>query len=171
MNLLVAAAIGAGIGAALGYFGKCNSGACALTATWSRGALFGGLLGAILYSTTLKSDSGAMNQSSQFVTRIAEAQFEAEVEQSALPVVIDFYATWCGPCKALSPRLEKLAEEFTGRIKFLKVNVDQAQELSSRFRVEGIPTLLLFKSGKLQDRVTGLLPENALRAHLDALVK
>ena len=111
-----------------------------------------------------------MNQSSQFVTRIAEAQFEAEVEQSALPVVIDFYATWCGPCKALSPRLEKLAEEFTGRIKFLKVNVDQAQGLSSRFLVEGIPTLLLFKSGKLQDRVTGLLPENALRARLDALV-
>jgi thioredoxin 1 len=71
----------------------------------------------------------------------------------------------------LSPRLDKLAGEFSGKVKFVKVNVDEAQELAGRFRVEGIPTLLFFKNGKLEDRVTGLLPEEDLKARLSALVK
>ena len=171
MNLIMAVAAGAGIGAALGYFGKCSSGACALTATWWRGAMFGGLLGAVVHSTSAQGGSGAMNESSQNVTRIAEAQFAGEVEKATGPVVVDFYATWCGPCKMLSPRLDKLAGEFSGKIKFVKVNVDEAQELASRFRVEGIPTLLFFKDGKLDDRVTGLLPEEALKSRLRSLAK
>jgi thioredoxin len=171
MNLVVMVVIGAGIGAALGYFGKCTSGACPLTATWWRGALLGGLLGAVVYSTSAGSRSAAMNESSRNVTRIGESQFAAEVEKATTPVVVDFYATWCGPCKMLSPRLDKLAEEFSGKIKFVKVNVDEAQALAGRFRVEGIPTLLFLKNGKLEDRVTGLLPEEELKARLSALVK
>jgi thioredoxin 1 len=171
MNLIVAVAAGAGIGAALGYFGKCSSSACALTATWWRGAMFGGLLGAVVYSTSAQGGAGAMNESSQNVTRIAETQFAGEVEKGTGPVVVDFYATWCGPCKMLSPRLDKLAGEFSGKIKFVKVNVDEAQELAGRFRVEGIPTLLFMKNGKVEDRVTGLLPEDALKARLDAFAK
>jgi len=171
MNLAVTIAIGAGIGAALGHFGKCSSGGCALTATWWRGAMFGALLGAVVYSTSAQNGSAAMNESSRNVTRIAEAQFVGEVEKATSPVVVDFYATWCGPCKMLSPRLDKLAGEFSGRIKFVKVNVDEAQELAGRFRVEGIPTLLFVKNGKVEDRVTGLLPEDALKARLDAFAK
>ena len=171
MNLLVTIAIGAGIGAALGHFGKCNSGGCALTATWWRGAMFGALLGAVVYSTSAGNGSGAMNESSRNVTRVGESQFAAEVEKATSPVVVDFYATWCGPCKMLSPRLDKLAGEFSGRIKFVKVNVDEAQELAGRFRVEGIPTLLFVKNGKVADRVTGLLPEDALKARLNAFAK
>jgi thioredoxin 1 len=171
MNLIMAVGAGAGIGAALGYFGKCSSGGCALTATWWRGAMFGGLLGAVVYSTSAQGGSGAMNESSQNVTRIAETQFAGEVEKATGPVVVDFYATWCGPCKMLSPRLDKLAGEFSGKIKFVKVNVDEAQELAGRFRVEGIPTLLFMKNGKVEDRVTGLLPEDALKARLDAFAK
>jgi thioredoxin 1 len=171
MNLIMAVAAGAGIGAALGYFGKCSSGGCALTATWWRGAMFGGLLGAVVYSTSAQGGSGAMNESGQNVTRIAETQFAGEVEKATGPVVVDFYATWCGPCKMLSPRLDKLAGEFSGKIKFVKVNVDEAQQLAGRFRVEGIPTLLFFKDGKLEDRVTGLLPEEALKSRLSSLVK
>lgn len=171
MNLILAVAAGAGIGAALGYFGKCSSGGCALTATWWRGAMFGGLLGALVYSTSAQGGSGAMNESSQNVTRIAETQFAGEVEKATGPVVVDFYATWCGPCKMLSPRLDKLAGEFSGKIKFVKVNVDEAQELAGRFRVKGIPTLLFMKNGKVEDRVTGLLPEDALKARLDAFAK
>jgi thioredoxin len=163
--------IGAGIGGALGYFGKCTSGACPLTATWRRGALLGALIGAVLYSTLAGRGARAMNESSRNVTRIGEAQFAGEVEQATSPVVVDFYATWCGPCRMLSPRLDKLAEEFSRKIKFVKVNVDEAQELAGRFRVEGIPTLLLFKNGKLEDRVTGLLPEAELRSRLKSLVK
>jgi thioredoxin len=171
MNLVVAIAIGAGIGAALGYFGKCSSGGCALTATWWRGAMFGALLGAVVYSSSAQNGSGAMNESSRNVKRIAEAQFAGEVENATSPVVVDFYATWCEPSKMLSPRLDKLAEEFAGKIKFVKLNVDEAQELAGRFRVEGIPTLLFFKNGKLEDRVTGLLPEEDLRSRLSSLVK
>ncbi len=124
-----------------------------------------------MYSTSAGSGSAAMNESSRNVTRIGEAQFAAEVEQARSPVVVDFYATWCGPCRMLSPKLEKLAEELSGKIKFVKVNVDEAQELAGRFRVEGIPTLLFFKNGKVEDRVTGLLPEGELKARLGALVK
>ena len=171
MNLIMAVAAGAGIGAALGYFGKCNSGGCALTATWWRGAMFGGLLGAVVYSTSAEGGAGALNESSRNVTRIAEAQFAGEVENATSPVVVDFYATWCGPCKMLSPRLDKLAGEFSGKIKFVKVNVDEAQELAGRFRVEGIPTLLFVKNGKVEDRVTGLLSEEDLKLRLSSLVK
>ncbi len=133
--------------------------------------MFGALLGAVVYSTSAQNGSGAMNESTRSVTRIAEAQFAGEVEKATLPVVVDFYATWCGPCKVLSPRLDKLAGEFSGKIKFVKVNVDEAQELAGRFRVEGIPTLLFVKNGKVEDRVTGLLPEDALKARLNAFAK
>ncbi len=171
MNLFVMVAIGSGIGAGLGYFGKCTSGTCPLTATWWRGAIVGGLLGAIAYSTSAGGGPATMNESSRNVARIGESQFAAEVEKATSPVVVDFYATWCGPCKTLSPRLDKLAGEFAGQIKFVKVNVDEAQELAGRFRVEGIPTLLFFRNGKVSDRVTGLLAEEDLKTHLTALVK
>lgn len=133
--------------------------------------MFGALLGALIYSTSAQNGSGAMNESSRNVIRITEAQFQAEVEKATSPVVVDFYATWCGPCRMLSPRLDKLAGEFFGKIKFVKVNVDNAQELAGRFQVEGIPTLLFFKNGKLEDRVTGLVPEDRLRSRLNSLAK
>jgi len=164
-------AIGAGIGAALGHFGKCTSGGCPLTASWRRGALFGAVLGAVVFSISAQTGSGAMNKSTQNVTRITEAQFEAQVEKATSPVVVDFYATWCLPCKVLSPTLDKLAGEFSGKIKFVKVNVDEAQNLAERYQVEAIPTLLFFKNGKLEDRVSGLLPEHALKSRLNSLAK
>lgn len=171
MNLVVTLALGAGIGAALGHFGKCASGTCPLTATWWRGAIFGALIGGMIYGTSAGNGGAELNQSSRNVTRIAASQFAGEVEQATAPVVVDFYATWCGPCRRLAPRLDQLADEFSGRIKFVKVNVDEAQDLAGRFQVEGIPTLLFFRNGRLADRVTGLLPEDELKAHLSALVK
>ena len=171
MNLFLAIAIGAGIGAALGYFGKCTSGACPLTASWQRGAMFGALLGALVYSSSSQGRSTSLNESTPNVARITETEFEAQVEQATSPVVVDFYATWCGPCKVLSPRLEKLAGEFSGKIKFVKVNVDEAQKLAGRFQVSAIPTLIFFKNGKVEDRVTGLLADDQLRLRLDSLTK
>jgi len=171
MNLFLAIAIGAGIGATLGYFGKCTSGACPLTASWQRGAMFGALLGALVYSSSSQGGSASLNESTPNVARITETEFEAQVEQATSPVVVDFYATWCGPCKVLSPRLEKLAGEFSGKIKFVKVNVDEAQKLAGRFQVSAIPTLIFFKSGKVEDRVTGLLADDQLRLRLDSLAK
>jgi len=171
MNLLLTIAIGAGIGAALGYFGKCTSGACPLTANWQRGAMFGALLGAIVYSTSCQKGSSTLNESTPNVTRITEAQFAEQVEQATVPVVVDFYATWCGPCKVLSPMLDKVAGEYSGKIKVVKVNVDEAQRLADRFQVSAIPTLLFVRNGKVEDRVTGLLAEDALKSRLDNLIK
>jgi len=115
--------------------------------------------------------SGTLHETSQNVSRVTEAQFAEEIEKAALPVVADFYAAWCGPCKLLAPRVERLAAEFTGRIKFVKVNVGQERALAERFQVESVPTLLFFEHGKLEDRHAGLLSEDALKKRLESLLK
>ncbi|HZL41789.1 MAG TPA: thioredoxin [Verrucomicrobiae bacterium] len=109
-----------------------------------------------------------MNQSTANVTRIGAGEFEAEVIQSSSPVLVDFYATWCGPCKALSPRVEKIAAEFSGKVKFVKVNVDESQSIAQRFGINAIPTLLMFENGKVVDTLVGLQSEADLRTHLQA---
>jgi thioredoxin 2 len=93
-----------------------------------------------------------------------EASFGAVVEQSALPVVVDLWAPWCGPCHMISPALEAVARELRGRVKLVKVNVDQNPGLSARFAVQGIPTLLLFRDGHLVDRSVGARGPDQLRA-------
>jgi thioredoxin 2 len=93
-----------------------------------------------------------------------EADFAAVVEQSKLPVVVDFWAPWCGPCRIISPRVEHLAEEMAGRFKLVKVNTDDAPNLSQRFGIRGIPTLVLFDQGKEVSRSVGALGEAALRS-------
>jgi len=94
--------------------------------------------------------------------------FEQEVIQATSPVLVDFYAPWCGPCKMLAPALESLAAEFAGRIKFAKVNVDEAGELAVRYGISGVPTLLLFNNGQVVDTLVGLAPPHTLKARLEA---
>jgi thioredoxin 2 len=89
------------------------------------------------------------------------------VEKSALPVLLDLWAPWCGPCKMVSPALERLANEFAGRIKLVKVNVDTAPAVAQRFDVQGIPTLLLLDHGRVIARQTGAAPEPALRTWIE----
>ena len=167
--LILCALIGSGVGAVLGRFGNCSAGNCPLLANWRRGALSGALVGVMFFFVTGIGGSAAMNQSTPNVKHINGAEFEAEVVRSAKPVVVDFYATWCGPCKILSPRLDTLAGSFTNEIKFVKINVDEAPDLSQRFNIQGIPTLLFFKNGKIVDGVVGLLSTDDLKAHLEAL--
>ncbi len=95
--------------------------------------------------------------------------FEAEVLKSDLPVVVDFWAPWCGPCRSLGPILEELAEEYAGQIKVAKVNVDNNQDLAQRFGVMSIPTLLFIKNGDLVEQSVGLLPKPALKSKFDNL--
>ena len=167
-SLAIKLVLGAGLGALLGYFGQCNSGACPLTANWKRGAMYGAVLGLMFHFAS----GGGSYQHPKNVKTIAEANFDAEVTQAGQPVVVDFFATWCGPCKALSPRLDKLAGEFGDRIKFVSVNVDQAQTLATKFSVQGVPTLLFFgPDGKVADTSVGLLSADALRTKLEALTK
>jgi thioredoxin 2 len=93
-----------------------------------------------------------------------EADFHSVVEEAALPVLVDFWAPWCAPCRMVSPIVERIATELAGKIKLVKVNSDNAPNLARRFGIRGIPTLVLLEQGKELARVTGALNEPALRA-------
>jgi thioredoxin 1 len=110
----------------------------------------------------------ALNESTANVKHITQGEFGDEVTRSASPVVADFYATWCGPCRQLSPMLDKLAGGYTDKVKFVKINVDESPGLAQNFSVQAIPTLIFFKDGKVADRVTGLPAEADLKAKLEA---
>lgn len=92
---------------------------------------------------------------SQQVLRIEEKDFEKEVLRSDKPVFVDFYADWCGPCRMVAPIIEELAETYNGKVKFVKVNVDFAPELANKYGVMSIPTLIIFKHGKVTDAFVG----------------
>jgi thioredoxin 1 len=111
----------------------------------------------------------AMNESTANVKHLTQGEFAAQVTGATGPVVVDFYATWCGPCRELSPLLEAAAGSFRGKIKFFKVNVDESPGLAQNFQIEAIPTVLFFKDGKLADRTTGLLSGSDLKSKLDLL--
>jgi thioredoxin 1 len=163
--------IGGSLGAALGYFGKCNSGACPLTANWKRGAIYGAVLAALFYSVSGHGGNpAAMNQSTANVKHITDAEFAADVTQSAQPVVVDCYATWCGPCRELAPVVDKLADEYAGKIKFFKVNVDESPKVAQQFQIQEIPMLLFFKNGKLIGSSLGLVAKADLARQLNNLI-
>lgn len=102
------------------------------------------------------------------IIELSEDSFEQEVLKASLPVLVDFYAPWCGPCKMIAPLLEQLAVEFQGRIKFAKVNVDDAPGLAANFGISGVPTLALFRDGQLADQMVGFRGTTAFRAWLEA---
>ncbi len=100
---------------------------------------------------------------------IDEANFESEVTQSEQPVLVDFWAEWCGPCKMIAPVLDEIAKEKAGTIKVGKINIDHNQSLSARYNVRAIPTLLLFKNGQVVDQVTGMTSKKDLLGRLEAV--
>ena len=93
---------------------------------------------------------------------LTKENFESEVLNSDIPVLVDFWASWCGPCMMLSPVISEIAEELNGRIKVGKVNVDDEQELAMKYKVASIPTLLLFRNGKLEKTSVGFMPKNSI---------
>ena len=97
-------------------------------------------------------------------------EFQEEVVRSDLPVLVDFYADWCGPCRAIAPAIEQLSKEYAGRVKFVKVNTDENQELASGFGIMSIPTVMFFSKGKVEDMVVGAVPASVFKSKLDALV-
>jgi thioredoxin 1 len=103
------------------------------------------------------------------VAEITAEQFDAEVMQSSSPVLVDFYAPWCGPCKMLAPMLDGLAGEFDGKVKFVKVNVDDAQALAGKYQITGVPTLMFFQNGEVADTLVGMASPAALKSKLEAM--
>jgi thioredoxin 1 len=101
------------------------------------------------------------------VVIVTQENFPKEVLQSPMPVLVDFWAPWCGPCKMITPILDALASEYDGRVKIAKVNVDEQQSLAAEYNVRAIPTLLLFKEGQVAEQIVGLQSQNALKAKLD----
>lgn len=99
---------------------------------------------------------------------VNEQNFEQEVLQADIPVLVDFWAPWCGPCRMIAPSIEQLAEEFAGQARVCKVNVDESTSLAARFSVTSIPTIIIFKNGEVVDRYVGAQSKERLR---DALVE
>ena len=96
--------------------------------------------------------------------------FEAEVLQASEPVLVDFSAAWCGPCKQLTPIIDELAEEYAGKVKVGKVDIDQSQDTAGRFAIMSVPTVLLFKGGEKADQIVGLFPKSHYKTKLDGLL-
>lgn len=101
---------------------------------------------------------------------LTDGNFETEALQSDVPVLVDFYADWCGPCKMMSPVIDQLAEEYEGKAKICKLNVDENGVTAQKYRVMSIPTILIFKDGEVVDSVVGAVPKQNLEAKLEALI-
>ena len=104
------------------------------------------------------------------VLEINDQNFETEVIKSTTPVVVDFWAPWCGPCRMLAPVTEKLAGEYSGKVKFCKINVDDNPAMSQKYGVSSIPTMVFFKNGIKKDTTVCALPESTLKPKIEALV-
>ncbi|NLC59202.1 MAG: thioredoxin [Armatimonadetes bacterium] len=104
----------------------------------------------------------------QNVLEVTDSTFEAEVVQSTLPVVVDFWAPWCGPCRAMAPVLEQFAQEKAGEVKVAKVNVDEAAGVAGQYGVMSIPTFLVFKGGKPVGQIVGAMPKETFVARVEA---
>jgi thioredoxin 1 len=102
---------------------------------------------------------------------IQGSRFQDEVVRSDQPVLVDFYADWCGPCKIIEPVVEQLSKEYAGKVKFVKIDTDANQELAMQFGIMSIPTVMFFSKGKVEDIVVGAVPASVLKSKLDSLVK
>ena len=96
------------------------------------------------------------------ITQVGDDNFEAEVIRSNLPVLIDFWAPWCGPCKSIAPVIEEVARDYEGRLKVAKLNVDENPAIPSRYGVRGIPNLLILKGGAVKEQIVGAVPKSRL---------
>ena len=106
--------------------------------------------------------------SSQQIQHVTDDTFEPEVLTSEVPVLVDYWAEWCGPCKSIAPILDEVAQEYDGRLKVAKMNVDENQQVPAKFGIRGIPTLMLFKNGNLEATKVGALSKSQLTAFLDS---
>ncbi len=103
------------------------------------------------------------------IIELDDQSFEPELKKAGVPVLVDFYAPWCGPCRMLAPVLETLAGEFAGRVKFARVNVDLAPELAIHYEITGVPTLIIFRNGLILNTIVGMPSPRALKTRLEEI--
>ncbi|MFZ1548737.1 MAG: thioredoxin TrxA [Candidatus Nitrotoga sp.] len=108
---------------------------------------------------------------SEHIRYVTDATFEADVLQAPLPVLVDYWAEWCGPCRSIAPILEEIAKEYAGRMTVAKMNVDENQQTPQKYAVRGIPTLMLFKSGNIAETKVGALSKSQLTAFIDSHIE
>lgn len=104
------------------------------------------------------------------ISHVNNASWANEVTSSTVPVLVDFWAEWCGPCRAIAPVLEELSGEMTGRLKIVKVNVDEAPDLAQQYGIRSIPTLLVVKGGQVAGQMVGAMPKAALKAKVESMI-
>ena len=104
------------------------------------------------------------------IAHIGDDSFEQEVLSASMPVLVDFWAPWCGPCKSIAPVLEEIAQEYDGKLKVVKINVDDNPSTPSRYGVRGIPNLMIFKGGDLAGQIVGAAPKNKLVNEIDKAI-
>jgi thioredoxin 1 len=105
---------------------------------------------------------------SEHIRYVTDSTFAAEVQQSPLPVLVDYWAEWCGPCRMIAPILDEVAKEYAGRLTVAKLNVDENQQTPQKYGVRGIPTLMLFKNGNIEATKVGALSKSQLTAFIDS---
>jgi len=105
------------------------------------------------------------------LTNLTEETFEAEALKSDVPVVIDFYADWCGPCKMVAPIMDTLSDKYAGKVKFFKINIDEQRKLAITHKVMSIPTMFFIKDGAVVDKITGAVPQPVFEEKIDSLLK
>jgi thioredoxin 1 len=101
------------------------------------------------------------------VLELNDSTFEAEVVNSSIPVLVDFWATWCGPCRKLGPVVDEIAEAYEGKVKFVKVNVEESLETAKKYSISGLPSLLVFKNGEAVERMAGLMPKSTIISNIE----
>ena len=111
-------------------------------------------------------DLETMMTATKNVTELTDANFKAEVLKSDIPTLVDFWATWCGPCKQIAPMVSALANDYKGKLKVAKMDIDHHQVIPQQYRITSIPTLLIFKDGKVVGQLVGAMPRNKLEAEI-----
>ena len=171
IKFLLFLVIGAGLGALMGHYGKCDGGGCPLTANPLRGALWGLFIAGIAaYPTLMNALRKPIPESQNVIHPANSADFQKLIKEPKKVILVDFYADWCGPCRSLAPTINKLADEYKGRVDVVKVNVDNFGDLAKEYGAQSIPTVLIFKDGAIVERSVGAQSFSSYSANLDKYI-
>ncbi|MCG8684935.1 MAG: thioredoxin family protein [Desulfobacterales bacterium] len=170
IQIIAGVLIGGSLGAVMGYYGKCSSGTCPLTANPMRGSLYGAFLG-VLFATALGGPQRAAYSASGAAAQItSEEEFQTKVLDANQPVLVDFYGAHCPPCHRLAPIIDKLAEDYAGKAVVVKVDAAMLPRVAQNFGIYGTPTVVYLKNGQEVTRSVGVEREESYRQQLDALL-